>query len=113
MRGVVGQGVGGAVRRRLRRSGSSQQGGLVQSCLGQNGRRGGESSVGGGGGQTCKQTQKVTEVWSFTTSVSLRMQKFLEMLLGLLVDSSDRTHHPLARKLEIFSLDFFYRTAEL
>lgn len=63
MRGVVGQGVGGAVRRRLRRSGSGQQGGLVQSCLGQDGRRGGESGVGGGGGQTCKQTQKRSQ-WS-------------------------------------------------
>lgn len=58
MGGVVGQGVSRAVCCGLRRSGSSQQGGLVQSGLRQNGRRGGESSVGSGGRQTCKQTQK-------------------------------------------------------
>lgn len=45
--GVVGQGVSRAVGCCLRGSGSSQQGGLVQSCLGQDGRWGGESSVGG------------------------------------------------------------------
>lgn len=60
MRGVVGQGVSRAVCGGWRRSGSCQQGGLVESSLREDGRRGGEGGVRSGGRKTLeKETQKL------------------------------------------------------
>lgn len=58
VRRVVGQSVSRAVRGGLWRSGGSQQGGLVEGSLREDGRRRGEGGVGSGRRQACGQWDK-------------------------------------------------------